>query len=170
MTVFKLFHSYVGKRKKECPPVGPLRSKHWRVVLIPSDLSQLLTDAFSAVFWGCPFYFCSASELWWCVEWCLSESVVKVVFSLNCSSAAGPEGLHPIMLKTCTAALSLPFYHLFVRSLDEGVLPDLWKITIVAPLYKNGSRFDHWIIVLWLTLLCAVRYWSGSLYSKWLRI
>ena len=44
------------------------------------------------------------------------RSVTRVLSSLNCSSAAGPGDLHYLM-KTCSAALSLPYYILFVRSL-----------------------------------------------------
>ena len=53
---------------------------------------------------------------------------------------AGPDGLHPYMLKACSEALSLPLYLLFFRSLNERVLPTLWKSSIVAPLFKSGNR------------------------------
>ena len=53
------------------------------------------------------------------------EIVVKVLSELNSSSAAGPDGLHPHLLKACSDALCLPLYLLFVRSLDEGMLPIL---------------------------------------------
>ena len=68
-------------------------------------------------------------------------SVASVLIDLN-TSAAGPDGLHPHLLRACSAALSLPLYILFERSLQEGVLPILWKNSIVAPLNKNGSRCD----------------------------
>ena len=71
-----------------------------------------------------------------------SEYVVKVLSGLNSSSAAGPDGFHPHLLKACSGALSLSFYLLFERSLDEGVVPNLWKTSVVAPLYKNGSRCE----------------------------
>ena len=48
--------------------------------------------------------------------------------------------MHPHLLKACSAALSLPFYLIFERSVDEGVLPNLWKTSILAPLYNNDSR------------------------------
>ena len=71
------------------------------------------------------------------------ESVVKVLSILNSCSTAGPDYLHTYLLKACSpAALSLPFCRLFVKSLDEEVLPDLWKTSIVASLYKNDSRCD----------------------------
>ena len=68
------------------------------------------------------------------------ENVVKVLSGLNSSSDTGPDGLHPHLLMACSDALSLPFYLLFEKSLDERVLPNLWNISIVVPLYKNSSR------------------------------
>ena len=56
-----------------------------------------------------------------------TETVVKVLSELNSSSAAGPDGLHPHLLKACSDALSLPLYLPFVRSQDEGVMPSLWR-------------------------------------------
>ena len=47
------------------------------------------------------------------------ENVVKVLFSLNSSSASGPDGLHPHLMKAKSAALSLPIYFLAVRSLNK---------------------------------------------------
>ena len=58
---------------------------------------------------------------------------------LNRSSAAGPDNLHLHQLKACSAALSSTFLNYFVRHLEKGVLPSLWKTFIVALLYKNGS-------------------------------
>ena len=66
-----------------------------------------------------------------------SGSVARVLTDLNSSSAAGPDGLHPHLLRARSAALSLSFYILFVRSLQDGVLPSLWKTSIVAPLNKR---------------------------------
>ena len=73
----------------------------------------------------------------------LSLGVVAGLLSgLNSSSAAGPDDLHPHMLKICSDALSLPLYLLFVRSLRKGELPTLWKSSIVTPLFKSGNRCD----------------------------
>ena len=46
----KLFYSYVRRRKKCCPSVGPLRSSYGKVVSNVADMIELLAYAFSAVF------------------------------------------------------------------------------------------------------------------------
>ena len=73
----------------------------------------------------------------------LSLGIVAGVLSgLNSSSAAGPDVLHPHMLKACLDALSLPLYLLFIRSLSKVELPTRWKTSIVTPLFKSGNRCD----------------------------
>ena len=51
--------------------------------------------------------------------------VARVLSKLDFSSAAGPNGLHPCLLKCCNVALSWPLCLLYVKSLDEGLLPSL---------------------------------------------
>ena len=40
----KLFQSYIRKRKKGCPSVGPLKSEHGRIVSNAPDMSELLLN------------------------------------------------------------------------------------------------------------------------------
>jgi hypothetical protein len=68
--------------------------------------------------------------------------VLSVLLALDASSAMGPDGLHPKLLKSCAGALSEPLLILFQRSLICGVLPDLWLESIVIPLFKGKSRYD----------------------------
>ena len=70
----------------------------------------------------------------------LSPVSVEVLSRLECSLAAGPDGLHPCLLKGCSVALSCPLYLLFVKSLEEGVLPRLWKTSGIVPLFKSVSK------------------------------
>ena len=72
-------------------------------------------------------------------EAALSTEIVADLLSRLKDSYA--DGLHPHMLE-CLQALSLRLYLLFARSLHEGALPTLWKISIVTPLFKNGNRCD----------------------------
>ena len=128
MSALKLFHSYIRRRKKICPPVDLLESQYGRVMLNASDISRLLVDAFSAVSWDAP-HFCSASELCWCAGWglcvswkCCYGSLAWTVLLLLVPNL---NYLHPHLLKACSVVLSVPFYIPFVRSLEEGVLPSL---------------------------------------------
>ena len=123
----KLSHSYGRRRKKGCLSVGPLKSNCGMVVSNASDMNELLTEAFYAVFVQVPPVSAQHHSFNGRLEevYGSPESVVNVSSSLNSSSAAVPDGVHPHLLKACSAALSLPFYLLIVRSLDEEVLPGL---------------------------------------------
>ena len=46
----KVFHSYVRKGKKGCPSVGSLKLRFGEIVSGATDMSELLVEAFSAVF------------------------------------------------------------------------------------------------------------------------
>ena len=119
----KLFHSYVRKRKKGCPFVCPLKSSYGRVVSNAADMSELLANAFSAVFVeGAPPVAAKHQSFAGVLDevYMSPESVVKVLSALNSCSAAGTDGLPHHLLKACSADLYLPFYFLFERSLDEG--------------------------------------------------
>ena len=139
----KLFHSYIRRRKIGCPSVGPLRSGNGEIVSTASEMCEMLVTSFSAVFvaetprsihdhqeFDGSFDDISLSPV----------AVVEALSRLDGSSAAGPDGLHSCMLKRCSVALSWPLYFLFVKFLEEGVLPRLWKTSVVVFLFKSGSR------------------------------
>ena len=66
--------------------------------------------------------------------------VHKILSTIKESSAPGPDGIHPKVLKECADNLSLPFYLLFRDSLDTGIVPDAWKTAYVTPIYKKGKK------------------------------
>ena len=67
---------------------------------------------------------------------------MKALQGLDGNSAMGPDGLHPLLLKSCAAQLAYPLYIVFRRSLNEGTLPDDWLVSHVVPIFKRGSRYE----------------------------
>ena len=61
--------------------------------------------------------------------------------SIDGSSAMGPDGVHPLVLKNCADVISHPLHVIFTRSLSEGIVPKDWKNSLV-PIYKKGNRYD----------------------------
>ena len=70
------------------------------------------------------------------------ERVCSVLRSLDAGSAMGPDEVHPRLLRECAAYLASPLQQIFSRSLESRVLPDVWKSSIVLPLFKSKSRYD----------------------------
>lgn len=122
----KMVHSYIRRRKKGCPSVGPLKLPSGEVVAGQRDMSQLFVNSFSSVFVDAdlaspsPHHFFPGKF----GETCVTRLMVsQVLDKLDSSSAPGPDGIHPCVLKSCSWQMSLPLSLIFVKSLSHGVLP-----------------------------------------------
>ena len=54
----------------------------------------------------------------------------------------GPDDIHPFFLKSCSSSLAYPLLLIFRTSYTSGSLPQIWKESLVVPIYKKGSRYD----------------------------
>ena len=60
--------------------------------------------------------------------------------NLKIGKSPGPDGIHPRVLKELAKELKMPLFIIFRKSLDTGILPKVWKIANVSPIFKKGSR------------------------------
>ncbi len=60
--------------------------------------------------------------------------------SINISKATGPDHLSGKILKECAAQLAPSLTLLFNKSLQLGIVPDLWKAANVAPIHKKDDK------------------------------
>ena len=138
----KLFHGYIRRKKKGRPPVGPLKTDDM-VISEPDQMAELFADSFCSVYNETIPLAPSASQQFsgYMEPVTLSyDMVLGYLLKLDKTSSSGPDGLHPQLLKACASALAYPLYVLFVRSLASGSVPEIWKHSIVVPLFKSGSR------------------------------
>ena len=142
----KAFHSYVRRKKKGAPSVGPLKASNGSVVSDESGMSELLASAFSSVYKPSvpqhPLQMqvndgVSMSEL--DISY---EKVLGVLLVLNESSSPGPDGIHPMLLKRCAHAVALPLMYVFKKVYSSGVLPRDWRCSEIAALFKGGTKSD----------------------------
>ena len=69
------------------------------------------------------------------------KMVRKVVMNLDFSKASGPDCIPVVVLKNCEPELSYILAELFNNCLKEYCFPDCWKVSSVAPVFKNvGER------------------------------
>ena len=54
----------------------------------------------------------------------------------------GPDQLHSCLLKECKSVLAYPLCAIFRASYNSGFLPQIWKESLIVPIFKKGSRFD----------------------------
>ena len=143
-TAPKLFHSYIRRKKKGRPPVGPLSMPHG-VISDEGEMSEVFVDYFSSIFvQSDPMYPADHQVFDGVMEPLIIsyDSVRRLLSGLDGSSAPGPDGIHPQVLKTCASALAYPLCLIFRRSLDSASLPRDWKHSNVIPLYSSGIRRD----------------------------
>ena len=61
--------------------------------------------------------------------------------NFDSSKASGPDCIPMVVLKNCEPELSYILAELFNMCLKESCFPDYWKISLVAPVFKNvGER------------------------------
>lgn len=141
----KLFHAYLRERKRGCPSVGPLRRADSTLTHDSAEMSERFADAFSSVYVAStPAHPHPYQEHRGEVdEVALSFDVVMgVLKSLSPSSSSGIDGVHPSILVNCAEVIALPLFLLIRRSIESGLLPSLWKVSRVVPIFKSGSKYD----------------------------
>ncbi|CAB1312655.1 unnamed protein product, partial [Coregonus sp. 'balchen'] len=52
-------------------------------------------------------------------------------------------GVSSKALQACTDQLALPFQKLFQLSLNSGIIPDLWKKSLIDPMHKNNRPKEN---------------------------
>ena len=60
---------------------------------------------------------------------------------LKSSYIPGPEGISPNLLKHGGTDIPLLLMNLFNLSMKYGTVPDAWKLSVVIPRHKKGSRY-----------------------------
>ena len=63
--------------------------------------------------------------------------VRKVVMNLDLSKASGPDCIPVVVLKNCEPELPYILAELFNSCLKELCFSDCWKVSSVAPVFKN---------------------------------
>ena len=69
-----------------------------------------------------------------------SDDIKKAVAKLKPSKSQGPDNLHPKLIKECSEQLIKPLKNIFVKSLNESKLPDVWKQANVTAIFKSGEK------------------------------
>lgn len=138
-------HAYIRHKKVGCPSVGPLKLEDGSLTDDAWQMAESLARAFESVYVdNIPKPNSSdhqsvpsrmppiAIHL---------DDIKRVLQSLDSSSAAGLDNLHPMLLKSCAAQLSYPLFKLFSMSLQQRQLPAVWKKSMIIPIFKKGSRY-----------------------------
>ena len=70
------------------------------------------------------------------------HEVTRKLKDLDPGKTAGPDNLHPALLKELASDISEVVTEIFCKSLDEGKLPRMWKQGNISPIFKKGNKHD----------------------------
>ncbi|MEJ1681918.1 hypothetical protein SMA88_24465, partial [Escherichia coli] len=59
---------------------------------------------------------------------------------LKQTKSPGPDEIFPRILKECKEVFSEPLNNIFRRSVNTGVVPEMWRQANVVPIFKKGDR------------------------------
>ena len=65
------------------------------------------------------------------------DEVGDIFKKLKGRKSSGPDGIAPLLLKTCVDELSPIFTELFQTSLLQRHIPDIWKLSVIVRVPKK---------------------------------
>ncbi|RWR98433.1 hypothetical protein B4U79_09399, partial [Dinothrombium tinctorium] len=66
--------------------------------------------------------------------------VLEIINSINVNKAIGPDEISPFILRNISNEILESLCQIFQKSLEEGVVPNCLKKSIVVPIYKSGDK------------------------------
>ncbi|CAH1975592.1 unnamed protein product, partial [Acanthoscelides obtectus] len=70
------------------------------------------------------------------------DEVVLALKQIKPKMTTGPDNVPAFILRDCASVLACPLTVLFNLCLTTCTIPELWKLSKVCPIHKNGSRND----------------------------
>ena len=70
------------------------------------------------------------------------EDFKKVFTKVDVKKSVGPDGVCCKLLKVCAPQLCQVFSTLFTWPLEDGIVPGVWKTSMICPIPQNNSPSD----------------------------
>ena len=143
----KYFFSYAKKKSKIKVPIGPLNIEG-KMTSCNEEVANVLQDQFQSVFstpkhrstnidsleeqYDCRFNSLDVSE----------ADIEKAIGKISVGSAAGNDGIPPVLLKKCVSSLKKPLCLLWKESIRSSKIPESMKMGLIIPVFKSGDRCE----------------------------
>ena len=143
----KPFWRYVSMRLNTKSRVDDLKTADGSMATVDGDKARVLNEYFSSVFTvedilhiPVPAVAHTGPVL---DDVDISEELVRrKMAQLKPFSSAGPDGVHPRILRETTRSLAPYLAGLFRKSVDTGSLPREWRMGDIVPIFKKGAKQD----------------------------
>ena len=139
----KKFTNYIKTKTKSKLSIGPLKI-NGKTITDEIELANHLNTFFASVFTveelsTLPTVRHETNSRLERIE-ITREDIRNTVKKLRAGSAAGPDNIHPQLLKELREELIEPLEIIFTRSIREGRVPEKWREATVIPIFKKGSK------------------------------
>ncbi len=143
----KIFWRYVNSKLKTKIKVPDLKTDQHNTTTSEQEKANLLNNFFKSVFSKADIPEVTDRD----VEWQFlglpltdiqftEEKVRNLLSDLNTSKAAGPDDIHPRILKELSNEIAYPIFLIFQSSFSCSHVPEVWKLANVSPIHKKGAK------------------------------
>ncbi len=143
----KPFYSYLKGKTKCKSAVGPLKDREKNLISSNEGMAGILNEFFASVF--CkegdgPIPRAEQAEC----QARLGESVIteekikEKIRNLQKNSAAGPDKIGPGLMQEVLEEVAPALKIIYKRSLEEGEVPEDWRMANVTLIFKKGAKSD----------------------------
>ena len=140
------FFRYANQRLRSNTGVAPLL-KGSSIIVNNEEKAEALRDHFSSVYvqesdlLTPPITTTRSTYLRELNDIIFSPDVVlRKLRALKAKCSITPDGLPPVLLKSLAESLAEPLSIIFTRSFEEGEVPDLFRKSLITPVFKKGAR------------------------------
>ena len=139
----KSFYNYFNAQVKPKEKISNLKKADGTLTVNDQEKAEVLNSFFSSVFVNesndpVPDFSTKSSSTINNII-ITEENMLSVLKKLNISKSPGPDKIHPRILRELCHELAHPFYLLFNKTLQDGTIPDAWKVAEVKPIFKKGN-------------------------------
>jgi hypothetical protein len=141
------FFRYANKKFCGRPAVGPLHDSNGSLTSVSIEKAAILQRTFSHNFTvdngvlPCPSSFSKPPAKLSYIHF-TPTLVRRAIKRLNKRTKGGPDGIPPSFFINCREELCYPLSLLFSCCFDHCIIPAVWLMSYITPIYKKGNAAD----------------------------
>ena len=143
----KEFYSYIRQKRVNTSTIGPILKENGDFTSNEEETTTILNSFFASVFTTedlsdipqIPAAQLNNDKILSCIS-VTEGDVSKCIDKIKVNKSPGADTISPHILKEAKGELIKPLCSLFNKSLQDGSMPDEWKLANVTPIFKKGSK------------------------------